>query len=61
MFYNAKIEDLEKNLKDLESIVQGKSNNLQVVEEGRYRETGFMERLSSKANLVHSFETEGYK
>ncbi|MCJ1405379.1 subunit of tubulin prefoldin [Xylographa trunciseda] len=33
-FYNSKIEDLGKNLKDLESIVQGKSNNLRFVEDG---------------------------
>lgn len=33
-FYNGKIEELASNLKDLESIVQGKSNNLRVVEDG---------------------------
>ncbi|MCJ1243697.1 subunit of tubulin prefoldin [Trapelia coarctata] len=33
IFYNAKIEDLGWNLKDLEAIVQGKSNNLRVVED----------------------------
>jgi len=32
-FYNAKIADLGRNLKDLEAIVQGKSNNLRVVED----------------------------
>ncbi|MCJ1395186.1 subunit of tubulin prefoldin [Xylographa bjoerkii] len=32
-FYGSKIEDLGKNLKDLESIVQSKSNNLRVVED----------------------------
>ncbi|KAH8598766.1 Prefoldin [Bisporella sp. PMI_857] len=32
-FYEAKVEELGVNLKDLESIVQGKSNNLRVVEE----------------------------
>ncbi|MCJ1340878.1 subunit of tubulin prefoldin [Bachmanniomyces sp. S44760] len=32
-FYEAKIEDLDKNLKDLETIVQGKSSNLRVVED----------------------------
>ena len=34
-FYEAKIEDLDKNLKDLETIVQGKSSNLRVVEDGQ--------------------------
>ena len=33
-FYNGKIEELSSNLKDLEGIVQGKSNNLRVVEDG---------------------------
>lgn len=34
-FYTAKVEELGANLKDLESIVQGKSNNLRVVEDGK--------------------------
>lgn len=34
-FYEAKVEELGTNLKDLEKIVQGKSNNLQVVEDGK--------------------------
>lgn len=34
VFYSAKVEELGINLKDLESIVQGKSNNLRVVEDG---------------------------
>lgn len=32
-FYETKIEELGKNIKDLESIVNGKANNLRVVEE----------------------------
>ena len=32
-FYNGKIEELGKNIKDLEGIVNGKANNLRVVEE----------------------------
>ena len=32
-FYTSKIEELGKNIKDLESIVNGKANNLRVVEE----------------------------
>lgn len=32
-FYAAKIEELGKNIKDLENVVNGKANNLRVVEE----------------------------
>ena len=32
-FYNAKIEELGKNTKELENIVNGKANNLRMVEE----------------------------
>lgn len=32
-FYTGKIEELGKNIKDLENIVNGKANNLRVVEE----------------------------
>lgn len=32
-FYEAKIEELGKNIKDLENVVNGKANNLRVVEE----------------------------
>lgn len=38
-FYEVKISDLGANLKDLESIVQGKSNNLRVVEDGMHPRT----------------------
>ena len=37
-FYNIKVRDLGGNLKDLEGIVQGKSNNLRVVEDGKEAE-----------------------
>jgi hypothetical protein len=33
-FYEAKVEELGASLTDLEAIVQGKSNNLRVVEDG---------------------------
>ena len=33
-FYMGKVDDLTKNLKDLESIVQSKSKNLRVIEDG---------------------------
>ena len=32
-FYNGKIEELGSNIKDLENIVNGKANNLRMVEE----------------------------
>lgn len=32
-FYNGKIEELGKNIKDLENIVNSKANNLRMVEE----------------------------
>ena len=32
-FYSGKIEELGKNIKDLENIVNGKANNLRLVEE----------------------------
>ena len=35
-FYSEKVEELGGNLKNLESIVQGKSNNLRVVEDGEF-------------------------
>ena len=34
-FYNGKVDDLSKNLGDLEKVVQGKSENLRIVEEGQ--------------------------
>lgn len=33
-FYTTKVEELGANLKDLEAIIQGKANNLRVVEDG---------------------------
>ena len=35
-FYKRKVEELGKNLVDLEKIVQGKQGNLTVVEDGQY-------------------------
>lgn len=34
-FYEDKVKTLESNIKDLEAIVQGKGNNLRMVEEGK--------------------------
>ena len=35
-FYQSKTKELEQNLKDLEGVLQGKANNLRVVEEGLF-------------------------
>jgi len=55
-FYNAKVDELGANLKDLESIVQGKSNNLRIVEDGKWT----LNLLMIEANdLSLSIATEG--
>ena len=33
-FYNKKVKELEANITDLEKIVQGKSTNLKIIEDG---------------------------
>jgi prefoldin alpha subunit len=33
-FYSGKVDELSKNLSDLEKVVQGKNENLRIVEEG---------------------------
>lgn len=35
-FYDEKVDELGANLKNLESIMQGKSNSLGVVEDGKF-------------------------
>lgn len=51
-FYEAKVEELGANLRDLEAIVQGKSNNLRVVEDGMSQFT--LERGVSNLCLLQS-------
>lgn len=36
-FYNAKVEELNTSLRELEKVVQAKSGNLRVVEDGTLR------------------------
>ena len=36
-FYSRKVEELGKNLLDLEKMVQGKQGNLSVVEDGEFK------------------------
>jgi len=57
-FYEAKVEELGTNLKDLESIVQGKSNNLRVVEDGKLH-SGFNSRDFANIFVYCSIETKG--
>lgn len=33
-FYNEKVKELQKSLKDLEGVLQQKSNNLRMIEDG---------------------------
>jgi prefoldin alpha subunit len=37
-FYETKVEELGKNVKDLETIVQGKNQNLRLIEEGMHEQ-----------------------
>ena len=55
-FYTAKVDEIGANLKDLDQIVQGKSNNLRVVEDGELRPC----RVFARRKLtINSSETEG--
>ena len=40
-FYKGKQKDIGDNLKDLESILQGKANNLRVVEDGMHKRSSY--------------------
>ena len=57
-FYEGKVEELGTNLKDLEKIVQGKSNNLQVVEDGKSRFSKHR-GLMFDFLIFHSIATKG--
>jgi prefoldin alpha subunit len=50
------VEDLGANLKDLEAIVQGKSNNLRVVEEGKLCP---LREVFSRTDISSSTTAEG--
>jgi len=43
-FYGGKVDELATNIKDLEGIVQNKTNSLRVVEEGEF---GFLRGCTS--------------
>ena len=53
-FYASKVEDLGKNLKDLESIIQGKQGNLTVLEDSMSRSAA----LGKLMLTVHSNTAE---
>ena len=36
-FYNGKVDDLGKNLTELEKVIGGKNENIRVVEEGEFK------------------------
>ena len=59
-FYQRKVEELGKNLGDLEKIVQGKQGNLNTVEDGEYHTYCNMDSLGGRRLIGSSFETEGY-
>ena len=53
-FYEAKVEELGKNVKDLESIVQGKNQNLRLIEEGMGREQLVCNEKSADTQSSHA-------
>jgi pheromone shutdown protein TraB len=50
-FYNKKAKELEANITDLEKIVQGKSTNLKIIEDGMLFNLLFASFLVHMANL----------
>jgi prefoldin alpha subunit len=56
-FYETKVEELGKNVKDLESIVQGKNQNLRLIEEGMHG----LKELHGEAftNVMCSYASKG--
>ena len=57
VFYKEKVDGIEANLKDLEKIVQGKSGNVRVVEEGMLLML-VMRGENWLADLIYSVEAE---
>jgi hypothetical protein len=51
-FYNGKVDDLSKNLGDLEKVVQGKNENLRIVEEGQSIQTTACHLLRGFGHLL---------
>lgn len=60
-FYEAKVEELGANLKDLEAIVQGKSNNLRIVEDGMSRSRIAQHELGKRPFLMFCVQYCGKK
>lgn len=63
-FYNDKVEELGNNLKDLEKVVQSKSTNLKVIEDGERGPPIYNPNPDPYSMLTSyataSLETEGY-
>jgi prefoldin alpha subunit len=53
-FYETKVEELGKNVKDLESIVQGKNQNLRLIEEGMLEQKKLHSELSADTKCSHA-------
>ena len=49
-FYEAKSEELAKNVKDLEAIVNGKNQNLRLIEEGMFRIFSVSQQYHTKSH-----------
>ena len=55
-FYENKVNEVGVNIKDLEAIVQGKTNNVRVVEEGIIFVS--VPRISNVADVIQLFSSE---
>lgn len=57
-FYEAKVEELGNNLKDLEVIVQRKQTNVRTIEEGKFDEV--LGQCGQVLTFLSSVETKDY-
>jgi hypothetical protein len=53
-FYETKVEELGKNVKDLESIVQGKNQNLRLIEEGMREQMASLDGFFADTKCSHA-------
>ena len=54
-FYGEKQKDIGKNMKDLEGVLQGKANNLRMVEEGKTLHShciSYRQKLTSRGSAT---------
>lgn len=59
-FYEDKVKTLNSNIQDLEAILQGKSNNLRVVEEGESNQNPFSISFPLLSLASSSITAAGY-